>query len=475
MTGIHMTVHRQPEADSQSVFFRIQFLNFFFALSDQKAFLMIMIVAIGLRLLSVAYQGNIVGDLPGVFDQISYDGLARRVAEGYGFSFAEGHWPATRAGEPTAHWSYLYTLYLAAVYKLFGTYSLLARLIQALVAGIVQPLFLRRIGNRLFNRTVGLVAAALGAVYIYFFYYAGALITETFYIIGILWILDCALRLTTAARGDSGFRWLHWLELGLAMGVTVLLRQVFLLFLPFLFLWLWWNLREHETDRWKQVLRLSTVKGLSAATLVLVLMIVPFTIRNYRAFGTFVLLNTNAGFAFFWGNHPVHGTEFMPLLPGGSPQYYGLIPKELLPLNEAELDKALLEAGIQFVRDDPGRFVLLSISRAEEYFKFWPTSDSGLVSNISRVGSFGISLPFMLYGLWIALVQTWKSRTAEERWNIVLLLMFLLIYTGVHLFSWTLIRYRLPVDAVLIVFAGLGIASLLQSNSSNKGKSTVHV
>jgi hypothetical protein len=434
-----------------------------------------MSLAVGLRLASAAYQGNSVADLPGVFDQISYDGLARRVADGYGFSFAEGHWPATRAGEPTAHWSYLYTLYLAAIYKSFGTYPLLARLVQALIAGIFQPLLLWRIGDRLFGRTVGLVAAALGAVYIYFFYYAGALITETFYIIGILWILDCAFRLTAAAREDAGIRWRLWLELGLAMGVTVLLRQVFLLFLPFLFLWLWWNLREPETDRWKQVLRLSAVKGLSAATLVLVLMIVPFTIRNYRAFGTFVLLNTNAGFAFFWGNHPVHGTQFMPLLPGGSPQYYGLIPKELLPLNEAELDKALLGVGVQFVKEDPGRVLLLSISRLEEYFKFWPSSDSGLVSNISRVGSFGISLPFMLYGLWIALGQTWKSRTTEERWNIVLLLTFVLIYTGVHLFSWTLIRYRLPVDAVLIVFAALGIASLLQRNSSDKGKSAAHV
>lgn len=211
------------------------------------------------------------------------------------------------------------------------------------------------------------------------------------------------------------------------------------------------------------------------ATLVLALMIVPFTIRNQRAFGTFVLLNTNAGFAFFWGNHPVHGTEFMPLLSGGAGQYYDLIPDELLPLNEAKLDKALLERGIRFIADDPGRFLVLSVSRAEEYFKFWPSADSGLVSNVSRVGSFGISLPFMLYGLWLALAKTWKSRTAEERWNIILLLTFILIYTGIHLMSWTLIRYRLPVDALLILFAGLGITTLLERNLSSEGASTANV
>jgi hypothetical protein len=175
-------------------------------------------------------------------------------------------------------------------------------------------------------------------------------------------------------------------------------------------------------------------------------------------------LNTNAGFAFFWGNHPVHGTEFIPVLPSGSIRYYDFIPKELLSLNEAELDKALLRIGVQYVLDDPGRFVLLSISRLEEYFKFWPSSNSGLVSNISRVASFGIVLPFILYGLWVALVQKWRSQTSSERWKVVLLIMFILIYTGVHLLSWTLIRYRLPVDAILIVFAGLGITTLLERN-----------
>ena len=470
-----MIFNRQPSSNTLPGPLRFKFLDRFFSLPNRTAILLIILGAVGFRLSSAIYQGNRVTDLPGVFDQISYDGLARRVADGHGFSFAEGSWPATRAGEPTAHWSYLYTLYLASVYKLFGDVPLIARLIQAVVVGIFQPLLTFRIGTRLFNRTVGLVAAALGAGYIYFFYYAGALITETFYITSILWLMDCAFRLSVASRKESGIRWQRWLEFGLAMGVTVLLRQVFLLFLPFLFLWLWWNLKNEEVAGWQKFLGWSAIKGLAGATLVLVLMIVPFTIRNYRAFNTFVLLNTNAGYAFFWGNHPVHDTKFMPLLSGGAQQYYDLIPKELLPLNEAELDKALLKIGLQYVFDDPGRFILLSVSRLEEYFKFWPTPDSGLISNLSRVGSFGICLPFILYGLWIVLFRTWNQRTLSDRWNIVLLVTFVMIYTFVHLFSWTLIRYRLPVDAVLIIFAAVGIVTLLESNPALKGKLSAHV
>jgi hypothetical protein len=139
-----------------------------------------------------------------------------------------------------------------------------------------------------------------------------------------------------------------------------------------------------------------------------------------------------------------------------------LIPTKLLPLNEAELDKALLKLGIQFVLNDPGRFLLLSITRMEEYFKFWPSSDSSLISNISRVGSFGISLPFILYGLWLEAFRIWNRQTIVNRWSIILILFFVVVYTLIHLFSWALIRYRLPVDAVLIIFAALGIDSLLK-------------
>ncbi len=461
-----MTVDRQYSPFNTQSQYTIRINDLSFSFSTRTAVLTVMVVAILLRLISAFYQGNTITDLPGIFDQISYDGLARRVIDGYGFSFAEDHWPATRAGEPTAHWSYLYTTYLIAIYKLFGTNPLIARVIQALIAGIFQTTFMWRIGTRLFNRTVGLVAATLNAVYIYFFYYAGALITETFYITCILWAFDSALRLVASQKTD----WKQWLEFGLAISAAVLLRQTLLIFLPFLFLWLWWNVKDTATKQWKKKFHWSALKGLSIATLVLVVLILPWTIRNYQAFGTFVPLNTNAGFAFFWGNHPVYGTNFIPLLPSSGPtSYYELIPKELLHFNEAELDKALLQRGIRFVVDDPIRFLLLSVSRTREFFKFWPSSGSSLISNISRVGSFGISLPFMLYGLWRALVSDWKSSSAYQKWGVALLVLFALGYTAIHLFSWALIRYRLPVDVVLLVFAAFGIEKLVNHYISSLG------
>jgi len=407
-------------------------------------------VAVVLRMVAVLVLGDGVAELPGISDQRSYHALALRLMEGHGFSFASDWWPATRAGEPTAHWSYLYTGYLAALYLAFGPHPLVPRLVQAVLAGILQPTLAWRLGQRAFGPTAGLAAAALTAVYAYFIYYGGALMTETFYILAILWTLDLATQMAEAEEG-----WRPWLLLGMAWGITTLLRQVILLFVPFLLAWLWWRRSGACSLR-------STIKRMLATGGIIALLIAPWTVRNYLAFGRFVLLNTNAGFAFFWANHPVHGTSFMAILPPGGPSYQDLIPLELRHLDEAALDQALLRRGLGFVLEDPRRYVLLSLSRFKDYFKFWPSPHSNLISNIARVGSFGLCLPLMAYGLWSSATQSRGSTSPSSQPVVILLWLFIAVYTAIHLLSWALIRYRLPVDAALLLFAGLAVSRLWQ-------------
>lgn len=413
---------------------------------------LILFVSVALRLVLALGMGNEVVELPGIFDQISYHNLALRVAGGYGFSFDQLWWPITPANEPTAHWSFLYTLYLAGIYSLFGPQPVIARVLQAVIVGVLHPCIIYRIGEKLFTRNVGFLAAAITAVYIYFFYYGAALMTEPFYITAILFSLYVSMQLAESIDKNQDVK--LGLFLGICLGLTLLLRQVYLLFLPFLFLWIW-------LVRFKQSRRLPILPTV-LSVFVIGLLILPVTVYNQSRFGSFVLLNTNSGYAFFWGNHPIHETEFVPIFP--TETYQELIPEEVRHLNEAELDRELLRRGIQFVLNDPQRYLLLSLSRIPPYFMFWYSSASGMVSNISRIASFGVMLPFMVIGL----ISSGKRFLSEKENRLLdllsspqgLLILFAIVYSGIHILTWTLIRYRLPIDAVLIPFAGLALMEL---------------
>lgn len=416
----------------------------------------ILCLAVFLRLGASIYLGNTVEALPGTADQVSYHNLALRLLSGHGFSFGEPWWPSTAAGAPTAHWSYLYTYYVSLIYLLVGPSPLVVRLIQAVLVGILQPYLAFWLGRRLFSTPVGLFAAVLTAIYPYFIYYSATLMTEPFYIVVILASLCMAIRIQETLQGEDGkLTWkilVYSLALGLCLTVTILLRQLFILFIPVLFFWIW------MANGWR--LNRQIIISLIVASALVFLSVLPFTMYNYQRFHRFVLLNTNAGFAFFWANHPIYGTRFLPILPPGVGDYGDLIPVELRRLDEAALDQALLKEGIRFVTQDPERYFFLSLSRIPAFFMFWPSKDSDLISNLARAGGFGLLLPFMLYGLIRSFIPKPPVQKFSLRLTSNLLVLFILFYTAIHLLSWALVRYRLPVDGVLMIYAGLAFRDL---------------
>jgi 4-amino-4-deoxy-L-arabinose transferase-like glycosyltransferase len=420
-------------------------------LNYRKPFLAIIIFGVLVRVAAAFYMGNQVVELPGTADQLSYHALALRVLGGHGFSFGEPWWPHTAAGAPTAQWSYLYTFYLTGVYALFGPNPLVARIFQAVMVGLLQPYLAFRLASYSFkDERIGVAAAALMACYLYFVYYAAALMTEPFFITGVLAALALTIRL---ARSEGREAYRLGIVLGIVIGATILLRQLFLLMVPVLVGWLWWV---HFRQRAKVPLGATVLVGS-----VVLAMILPFTVYNYARFDQFLLLNSNTGYAFFWANHPVYGTQFEPILPPEMGTYESLIPEALRRLDEVALERALMARGIGFVLDDPARYARLSLSRVPAYFMFWPSPTSSVTSNVVRVASFGLLWPFMLYGLWVASSRRPLATFVQQ--PVFLLILFAVIYTAIHLLSWTLIRYRLPVDAVLLVFAALGVVTVLDN------------
>jgi hypothetical protein len=86
--------------------------------------------------------------------------------------------------------------------------------------------------------------------------------------------------------------------------------------------------------------------------------------------------------------------------------------------------------------------------------------------------SFGVCLPFLLAGLFIAARRPAAAPPASApnaaRFRGVILVMLLAgLYCLVHLLTWTLIRYRLPVDAMVMPFAAVAIVHVFHRVSGS--------
>lgn len=431
-------------------------LRFFDAMKQHtsKYLIAILVLSVVIRLAVALYLGDEIDAPESLTDQRSYDALGARLISGHGFSFERDWYPFTPADTPTAHWSFLYSLFVAGVYGLFGVHPLAARVVQAVVGGILLPWMVYRLAKTIFDpdavndpriaEAVPLLAALIAALYAYFVLYAATLMTETLYIICVLWSLERGITLEAKIRTRAPVRalWPVALSLGLALGLGTLFRQSLLPWVPVLFiylLWVAWRMGHFRTA----VLLLGTI------ALILFAFIMPWTVRNYFVYDDLLLLNSNTGFAMYSAQHPMHGTSFREF--DAAP-----LPNDLWGRSESELDKELLKKGIQFVLAEPGRYLLLSLSRFRAFFEFWPTLDTTLLHNVGRTGSFGVFLPFIVLGVIIA------ARRPPIRARSILLFLFALSYTVLHVLTWAMVRYRLPVDAVLIPFAALAIVVIFQ-------------
>ena len=99
---------------------------------------------------------------------------------------------------------------------------------------------------------------------------------------------------------------------------------------------------------------------------------------------------------------------------------------------------------------DPVAFLRLTMTRLRELFLFWPTTESSLTANTLRVLSFGLLVPFVVAGfLW---------RLSEWR-QLAPIYLFVGTHVGIHAVTWSMVRYRVPLDPFLILFASCALVS----------------
>lgn len=400
-------------------------------LSERRVHLyliLILVVAAVARVVVAFYLGDSATSWP-VHDQDSYDALAQRVLAGKGFTFDRAWYPWVPPNTPTSYFSGSMVLYLVAIYAVVGHHPLAARLVTAAI-GTVTCYLMYRLGRRLAGVQVGLITAGIGAVYAYLVYYSATLMTETIFIAAILLALDTSFDLVTKSS------WTRWLRLGVCLAIAVLFRMAVLPFAILLIVWIVLKSRERPP-----------LRAVLVPFVVIVLAVAPWTARNYELYGRFMLLESQFGHVFWSGNYPGRDVNF----DFENSAWVAPLPASVARLNEADKSYALLRLGIQNVIEDPGHFLLLSLNRLKVLFMFWPSPYSSTISNLARVLSFGVTLPFMLYGLALSF-RSWR------RYMIIYL--FMILHISVYAASWALIRYRLPIDPLLIMFAALALVDI---------------
>lgn len=221
-----------------------------------------------------------------VDDARAYARIARALSEGEGYTQGRNF----EYLQSASNYQPGLPLFVTGIYEVRGGVDEeTARIVLALLSS-VAIVFAFLIGRRLAGPTAGLIAAAATAAYPALLEYTGMLMTEP---VGTA-LLSGMLLLYLRAR--EGTRAWPWAATGVAIGALAMLRPEYLLFvgvLPVLALLPW---RGDPGGR-RRLGRAALMAGCA------LLVVLPWTVRNYVAFDRVVPISTGGGQVLYEGSY----------------------------------------------------------------------------------------------------------------------------------------------------------------------------
>lgn len=366
--------------------------------------------------------------------------VARAIAAGEGFS---SPLLITDSG-PTAWFTPIYPYFVAGIFKLWGIYSATSHIILqtlncAFAALTILPI--HGIAKRTFGKGV-----AIGAAWTWVF-----LPTALYY--PILWVWDTTLLAlifslifwaTMAMRERRGI--LAWAGYGGLWAVGVLINPSILSLLPFFLGWLVWEARKALVP-W--------AKPVAAALLVFSICLVPWTIRNYRVFGKFIVLRSNFGLELWLGNN-LKVTDTSPIWqhPSENREEAAKYKRmgEIAYMAEKERE------AMAYMRTHPVETLSLVFQRFQINWLAFRESPVDVWSKGNLNAKLFLVLNCLLSVLCLlGALYAFRARYSEAFPFAMVLLIFPLVFYLTH----ASLRYRFPIDPIMLILATGAVARLI--------------
>ncbi len=365
--------------------------------------------------------------------------IGRSIAQGHGFSSPYEGNTGPSAWEPP-----LYPFLIGGVFKVFGIYTVASAVvllsINSLLATLTTiPIFW--IAHRTFGKRIAVWSAWAWALNPYVWYWSIHWIWDTTLtplLLACLFLVALELQEWPGLQG--------WVLFGALYGLGALANPTMLAFLPFCGFWIW-------RRRYRR--GLASFGGVVLSSLIFFLVLSPWLIRNYEAFGHFVFIRDDFGLQFRLGNGPSADGMLMPYF---QPNLNKLELEKYQRMGELEYSAGCKRFAFEWVRENPGRFAVVSLKR---FFYFWngvPRPTGSLSPVDFRSSAFLAPSVLAIWGLGRTLRQ--------KRPGAWLFAGLVLIYPTVYYFVFPLARYRHPIEPELLILIVFLLSEVGRRNAS---------
>ena len=365
-------------------------------------------------------------------DDVQFQGLGQRLADGTGYRNAEGKLTSFRAPG--------YPFLLAAVYRTIGDYPSVVYVLNCLL-GAFACVLAYLLAREFFRDDLARLTGVLASLCLGHIYFATNYLSENLFVPCLCLAVWLMVRYV-----KGGPIWLVGLA-GVLMGYATLTRPMAILLLLLLPVVL--AIYEFRTQRWPFVSSFIFVTTFMSVVL-------PWTYRNYAVHGHFVLVATNGGSTFYGSNNDRSVDLNRPRDLGYWFSTTELPYRQLIDEqpNEWAHDQMEWKLGKDWLREHPLKIPQLLLFKS---LRLWwiPDFDAGRFYYVLRVAAYAPYFLLMLFGA----VRVFQSRDFwTPPWLVVHAAILATILTALIFFGEP--RFRDANAPLLMLYATLGVNQL---------------